>query len=95
MSEPEIPETSQNQSQDTVPTSSPVAGSYKSRKFVLVIWGTVLVMVSGVLAAKWTAFAANLPSLLGALMGMLGLYFGANLTDVHLQNKANKDKDNQ
>jgi hypothetical protein len=70
-----------------------VAGSYKSRKFVLVIWGTLLIMVCGVLAAKWTAFAANLPSLLGALMGMLGLYFGANLTDVHLQNKANKDKE--
>ena len=89
----------ENQEQETLaaapnpplPSLPPLSGSYKSRKFILVIWGTILAMVCGILAAKWPAFSANLITMLSTLTGMLTLYFGANLTDAHLQNKVNKD----
>ncbi len=71
------------------------AGSYKSRKFILVIYNSMLIVLCGILAAKWTMFAANLPVILGSLMGTMGLYFGANLGQAHIDSKTAQNAQDQ
>lgn len=53
--------------------------TYASRKLVFSFYMSVMIAVLGCLAAKWAGFAGQFPTVVGGLLGVLGLYLGANI----------------
>jgi hypothetical protein len=54
-------------------------GGMRSRKFLLAVYSMHLIFGAGLIAARWTSFAPNLPTVTGGILGALGLYYGVDL----------------
>ena len=54
-------------------------GSLSSRKFILTIFGLLLITVVTVASAQYPALAAVLPTFIGGILGTLSLYFAGNV----------------
>jgi len=58
--------------------------SWKSRKLWLTILTQVLMFAGALLANKYNALVGLYPTLMGGLVGCLGIYFGANVSSQHI-----------
>ena len=62
---------------------------FLSRKFILTLICMILVMVSGVVAAYLTALGPLYTTLIGGLLGALGLYLTGNVAQTFSAGSAN------
>jgi hypothetical protein len=56
-------------------------GSYDSRKFLLTLVGTILVTGFAIGAGFLQGWREVLPTFIGGVLGVLGLYFGVNVAN--------------
>jgi cadmium resistance protein CadD (predicted permease) len=64
------------------------SGTYDGRKFILTLIGTLIITAYSVVAAFVPAMTGILPTFIGGILGMLGLYFGVNVANKFVMSKA-------
>ena len=64
-------------------------GGFLSRKLLLSILAMTLIFAGALVACGNIAFAANYSTLVGGLLGALGLFLGANVASIHSIGSAN------
>lgn len=63
--------------------------SFASRKFFMVLIGLALAFGGAILAAKIQGFQPSYPTLVGAIIGLVGLYVTGNVSEKYLGGKVN------
>src|SRR5262245_8154424 len=65
----------------------PTDGGMQSRKLLLAGSAMILMSVAWFLTGKWTALAVTYDSLIGGLLGVLGLFIVGNVATKHVISK--------
>lgn len=60
---------------------------YSSRKFVLVIFGILILLTGGIIAVHSPTFAGIYPTFVGGVLGIVGAYITGNVANDFLNNK--------
>lgn len=63
--------------------------SFASRKFIMILIGLALAFGGAILAAKIQGFEPSYPTLVGGIIGLVGLYVTGNVSEKFLGGKVN------
>lgn len=69
-------------------------GALKSRKLWFAIGTSVVIFLGGMMAAKWAAFAPMYETVVGGLLGSLGLYLTGNLGGKYVIGRVSRQRYN-
>ncbi len=62
---------------------------FKSRKLVVVILAHILVLLGGILSAKWPSFAPSYETFVGGTIAIASMYVVGNVSSTFLNGKIN------
>jgi len=63
-------------------------GGYRSRKFVLAVFSMVIIASLCILSGFLPQLTAGLPTVIGGILGVLGIYFTGNVATKHVMGSA-------